>query len=76
MLEKHLIERYPKVFDGTLDKIVCVPLMYDYGVQNKNSKKASAMQYGNEQEIKERIEELESSKKFEDVKESGFLKSY
>ena len=73
-IEKHLKETYPKVFDGTLDKMVCLPLMYDYGVENKNAKKALAMQYGNEEDIKERIEELESSKKFEDVKESSFFK--
>merc|ERR1712227_85859 len=64
-IEKHLKETYPKVFDGTLNKVECVPNMYDYGVENKNAKKALAMQYGNEQEIKDRIEELESSKKFE-----------
>ena len=38
-IEKHLIERYPKVFDGTLDKIVCIPQVYDYGVGNENAKK-------------------------------------
>ena len=73
-IENHLLERYPKVFDGTLDKIVCLPLLYDYGVGNKNAKKALAMQYGSEEEIKARIEELKDSKKFEDVKESGHLK--
>ena len=77
LIEKHLLDTYPKIFNGTLDKVECVPQMYDYGVMNENAKKAKkalAMQYGNEYEIKERIEELKDSKKFEDTKELGYLK--
>ena len=73
-IEQHLLERYPKVFDGTLDKIECVPELYDYGVETKNNKKALAMQYGIETEINARIEELKGIKKFEDEKELKFFK--
>ena len=76
-IEKHLIERYPKVFDGSLDKIESFPLVYNYGVENKDAKKAKrglAMQYGSEQEMKDRIQKLKESKKFEDTKELGYLK--
>lgn len=72
-IENHLLERYPKVFKGTLDRIESFPQVYNYGVDTKNSTKAFVMQYGDESKIEARIQQLKPSKKFEDVKERTHL---
>ena len=68
-IEKHLLERYPSVFDGTLTSVHSFPQFYNYGVDTKKGSKAFAMQYGNETDIRERINQLQGAKKMEDVKE-------
>ena len=72
-IEKHLLDRYPSVFEGTLNKVECFPQLYSYGVDTKKGKKAFAMQYGNESDIRDRILELQGAKKTEDVKERTHL---
>ena len=56
-IEKHLLDRYPSVFDGTLSKVHSFPQLYNYGVDTKKGSKAFdtkkdskafALQYGNE----------------------------
>ena len=72
-IEKHLLDRYPSVFDGSLSKIHSFPQLYNYGVDTKKGSKAFAMQYENETDIRSRINQLQGAKKTEDVKELKHL---
>ena len=72
-IEKHLLDRYPSVFDGTLSKIHSFPQLYNYGVDTKKGSKAFAMQYGNETDIRARINQLQGAKKTEDTRELKHL---
>ena len=73
-IEKHLLERYPSVFDGTLNEVEKFPQLFDYGVNTKKGSKAFAMQYSIEETIEERIVALEGFNKIEDIKERTHLK--
>ena len=72
-IEKHLLDRYSSVFNGTLSKVESFPQFYDYGVDTKKGCKAFAMQYAREEEIKNRIKILQGAKKTEDVRERSHL---
>ena len=68
-IEKHLLDRYPSVFNGNLSKVHCFPQLFNYGVDTKKGSKAFAMQYGNETDIRARINQLQGAKTTEDAKE-------
>ena len=72
-IKKHLLDIYPSVFDGTLNKVESFPQLYNYGVDTKKGSKAFAMQYGNEREIRARIKVLQGAKRMDDVKERRHL---
>ena len=74
-IEKNLFERYPSVFDGTLNEVKRFPELFNYGVETKKGLKAFAMQYANEYEIMDRIKQLQGAKKMEDVKERTHLEN-
>ena len=62
-IEDYLKDRFPEVYNNTLDKIISIPEDYDYGVETAQGKKAiwkaRAMQYSDETEAEKRIAELE-----------------
>ena len=73
-IENYLQDRFPEVYNNTLNKILSIPENYDYGVGTKMGIRARAMQYGDENEAKKRIFQIENSKELKDLKEKSHLK--
>ena len=65
-IEDYLRDRFPEVYNHTLNKIISVPEDYDYGVETK---KGRQMQYGDETQARKRIAELTNAKTMEDKSE-------
>ena len=73
--EKHLTKQYSQIYDGSMQGLEVSPKKYDYGVETKLGDAARAMQFADEDLIKNRIKHLEQIPKqsLEDSKEKAHL---
>ena len=63
--KKQLKNRYSSVYDDTNKKLITFPAQYNFRVGKTNNDKARAMQYGDEDLIKQRIKQLKKTSNLE-----------